>query len=94
MKWILRKSKAEIKPDEEGWFISWKNGKDEVEIIRYYDDDNAKWGGFEVWYQEEKSDKERGKWWDGEHLATFDNQEKAIVFAKKYIKKEWGDEVE
>jgi len=28
MKWILRKSKAEIKPDEEGWFIAWDDWKE------------------------------------------------------------------
>lgn len=82
MTWKLRKSSKKIKPTDEGWFISWKNGKDEIEIIRYYDDDKGKWGGFEVWEQEEIADGG----WNGTHLATFNNVNDAIKFAKKQLK--------
>jgi hypothetical protein len=81
--WKLRKSSKSIKPTDEGWFISWKNGRNEIEIIRYYDDDKRKWGGFEVWEQIE--DKAGGSW-DGEHLGTFNNVNDAIKFAKKQLK--------
>jgi len=85
-KWKFSKSAFYINPNMEGWFMSWKKGKDEVEIIRYYDDDNDKCGGFEVWYQEERID---GDSWEGDHLATFKSEEKAKKFAEKYIKDNW-----
>jgi len=80
--WKKSKSNASIKSTYEGWFISWRKGRKEVEIIRFYDEDKHKWDGFEVWEQIRNAS---GDSWDGTHLATFKTEAEAVSYAKRYI---------
>lgn len=81
MKWKKTQSKN-IKPSVEGWFINWKKGKRNIEIIRHYDDEKEK-EEFEVWKQIERPDDS----WDGTYLASFPTTSKAVNYVKKNLKK-------
>lgn len=74
-----------LRPTDEGWFIQWKNTKDPnitIEIIRYYDDDEEKWGDYEIWEQIKDGDS-----WNGDHLDSAKTKVEAVKIAEKYLRK-------
>ena len=64
-------------------FANWKRGKTEIEVTRYYDEDNGKYDeDYSVFEQLEYDDKSG---WKGTELGTFPTLQEALDYAQEVV---------
>ena len=85
--WKFTQSAKNVNVFNDSWFMSWQKGREEIEIIRRYDEDNNKFGDYEVWNQTKMDDDS----WKGENLDNFKKKSDAIKFAKKCVKEMYNN---
>lgn len=79
--------KFEQTPKDDGDFqnfLSYKKGRLEFEVVRYYDEDKGKYDNFYTVFRQ--IENKEGDSWDGDEMGTFKTLKEAKDFAKKLIK--------